>query len=137
MAAWLNSPGHRANIENASFRAIGIGVVVTSSGTYWTQNFGTLADGSSSGGGGTTVAKPTVTFTQRPKSRKSQATAAWTATGSPTSVTCTLDGAPVTPCTSPLTLGVLGRRSSHTFTVTAKNSAGSGSARVTWIGVAA
>ena len=45
MTAWLNSPGHRANIENASFRAIGIGVVITPSGTYWTQNFGTLADG--------------------------------------------------------------------------------------------
>ena len=46
MAGWLNSPGHRANIENASFRAIGIGVVRASNGTYyWTQNFGTLADG--------------------------------------------------------------------------------------------
>ena len=25
MTAWLNSPGHRANIENASYRAIGVG----------------------------------------------------------------------------------------------------------------
>jgi uncharacterized protein YkwD len=43
MAAWLNSPGHRANIENGGFRAIGIGAA----GTYWAQNFGTLADSGS------------------------------------------------------------------------------------------
>jgi uncharacterized protein YkwD len=36
MAAWLSSPGHRANIENSSYRSIGVG----ESGLRWTQNFG-------------------------------------------------------------------------------------------------
>ncbi len=43
MAGWLASPGHRANIESAAFRAIGVGVgrLTTSPyGIYWTQNFG-------------------------------------------------------------------------------------------------
>ena len=40
MAAWLSSPGHRANIEKANYRTIGVGV----GGTYWTQNFGLLDD---------------------------------------------------------------------------------------------
>jgi uncharacterized protein YkwD len=39
MRGWMNSPGHKANILNCSFRQIGIGRV----GTYWTQNFATPA----------------------------------------------------------------------------------------------
>ena len=35
MYSWMNSPGHRANILNASFTKIGVGYV--SSGNYWTQ----------------------------------------------------------------------------------------------------
>ncbi len=35
--AWMNSPGHRANILNASFTDIGVGYVA--SGNYWTQMF--------------------------------------------------------------------------------------------------
>ncbi len=41
--AWLNSPGHRANIEAASFRFSGIGAVHRGGsiyGWYWTQDFG-------------------------------------------------------------------------------------------------
>lgn len=34
---WMNSPGHRANILNGSFREIGMGYVA--SGNYWTQMF--------------------------------------------------------------------------------------------------
>ena len=34
---WMNSPGHRANILNASFTHIGVGYV--SDGRYWTQLF--------------------------------------------------------------------------------------------------
>ena len=46
MNGWLNSPGHRANIENASYRSIGVGVARSSSGTYyWTQEFGTVTGG--------------------------------------------------------------------------------------------
>lgn len=41
MAGWLDSPGHRANIRNCDFRAIGVGVAATEDGRlYWTQKFG-------------------------------------------------------------------------------------------------
>ena len=33
--AWMNSPGHRANILNASYTKIGVGYI----GNYWTQHF--------------------------------------------------------------------------------------------------
>jgi uncharacterized protein YkwD/chitodextrinase len=47
MQGWLNSPGHRANIENASYRTLGIGVARNSAGRlYWTQDFGTSTAGS-------------------------------------------------------------------------------------------
>lgn len=35
--AWMNSPGHRANILGASFTQIGVGYV--KDGHYWTQMF--------------------------------------------------------------------------------------------------
>ena len=38
MTAWMNSSGHRANILNCSFAAIGIGL--NTHGWYWTQDFG-------------------------------------------------------------------------------------------------
>ncbi|MEU9145469.1 CAP domain-containing protein [Streptomyces sp. NPDC048349] len=41
MNAWMNSPGHRANILNCAFREIGIGVHKGDGGPWWTQNFGT------------------------------------------------------------------------------------------------
>ncbi|MBO4422120.1 MAG: LysM peptidoglycan-binding domain-containing protein [Clostridia bacterium] len=37
VTAWMNSPGHRANILSASFTRIGVGYV--ESGNYWTQMF--------------------------------------------------------------------------------------------------
>jgi uncharacterized YkwD family protein len=37
VTAWMNSPGHRANILKASFTHIGVGYVA--SGNYWTQEF--------------------------------------------------------------------------------------------------
>ena len=37
VTGWMNSPGHRANILNASFTQIGVGYVA--SGNYWTQEF--------------------------------------------------------------------------------------------------
>lgn len=36
MDGWMNSPGHRANILNNSFKSIGVGYC---SGNYWTQMF--------------------------------------------------------------------------------------------------
>ncbi|MGZ8708067.1 MAG: CAP domain-containing protein [Gaiellaceae bacterium] len=44
MQAWLNSAGHRANIERASYRSIGVGAASSSTGrVYWAQAFGTQA----------------------------------------------------------------------------------------------
>ena len=41
MAGWMDSPGHRANILNCTYRHIGVGVATGGSyGTYWTQDFG-------------------------------------------------------------------------------------------------
>jgi uncharacterized protein YkwD len=40
MDSWMNSPGHRANILNCSFKEIGLGVHEGSGGPWWTQVFG-------------------------------------------------------------------------------------------------
>jgi uncharacterized protein YkwD len=40
MDSWMNSPGHRANILNCSFKNIGVGVHDGSGGPWWTQAFG-------------------------------------------------------------------------------------------------
>lgn len=38
--AWMNSPGHRANILNPSYTQLGVGLAKDSNGTcYWTQMF--------------------------------------------------------------------------------------------------
>lgn len=38
--AWMNSPGHRANILNTSYTQLGVGLAKDSNGTcYWTQMF--------------------------------------------------------------------------------------------------
>ena len=40
--AWMNSPGHRANILNPSYTMIGVGYVYdpyTTDANYWTQVF--------------------------------------------------------------------------------------------------
>ncbi|MCH5185882.1 MAG: hypothetical protein J1F64_07135 [Oscillospiraceae bacterium] len=43
MNAWMNSPGHRANILNASLTELGVGLYISDYGYgyYWTQNFRT------------------------------------------------------------------------------------------------
>lgn len=38
MEGWMNSPGHRENILNCSFKEIGVGLAQPNS--YWTQDFG-------------------------------------------------------------------------------------------------
>ncbi|MFJ3204236.1 sigma-70 family RNA polymerase sigma factor [Streptomyces sp. NPDC086989] len=40
MDSWMNSPGHRANILNCSFKDIGVGIHSGPGGPWWTQNFG-------------------------------------------------------------------------------------------------
>ncbi|WP_225838513.1 CAP domain-containing protein [Streptomyces sp. NK08204] len=40
MAAWMNSPGDRANILNCGFKTLGVGVHLGPGGPWWTQDFG-------------------------------------------------------------------------------------------------
>lgn len=40
VSGWLNSPGHKANIENPSFTSTGVGVASSGGRLYWTQSFG-------------------------------------------------------------------------------------------------
>ncbi|MDJ0341703.1 CAP domain-containing protein [Streptomyces sp. H10-C2] len=40
MSAWMNSPGHRANILNCDYKTLGVGVHFASGGPWWTQDFG-------------------------------------------------------------------------------------------------
>jgi uncharacterized protein YkwD len=40
MDAWMNSPGHKANILNCDFKTLGVGVHFGSGGPWWTQDFG-------------------------------------------------------------------------------------------------
>ena len=41
MTAWMNSPGHRANILNCSYHSLGVGVqFATGAGPWWTEDFG-------------------------------------------------------------------------------------------------
>ncbi|MFD3662592.1 CAP domain-containing protein [Streptomyces sp. NPDC058659] len=40
MEDWMDSPGHRENVLNCSFKDIGVGVTLTANGPWWVQNFG-------------------------------------------------------------------------------------------------
>lgn len=40
MEAWMKSPGHRKNILNCEYKAIGVGVELGDGGPWWTQMFG-------------------------------------------------------------------------------------------------
>ena len=40
MSAWMNSPGHRANILNCDLGRLGTGYAEGSGGPWWTQLFG-------------------------------------------------------------------------------------------------
>jgi len=40
MDAWMNSPGHKANILNCDFKTLGVGVHFGEGGPWWTQDFG-------------------------------------------------------------------------------------------------
>jgi uncharacterized protein YkwD len=40
MDAWMDSPGHKANILNCDFRTLGVGVHFGPGGPWWTQDFG-------------------------------------------------------------------------------------------------
>lgn len=40
MEAWMNSPGHRANILNCDYKTLGVGAHFAPGGPWWTQDFG-------------------------------------------------------------------------------------------------
>ncbi|MFF3764883.1 CAP domain-containing protein [Streptomyces sp. NPDC001922] len=40
MDAWMDSPGHRANILNCGYRTLGVGTHYGDGGPWWTQDFG-------------------------------------------------------------------------------------------------
>jgi len=40
MTAWMNSPGHRANILNCDYKTLGVGIHFGPGGPWWTQDFG-------------------------------------------------------------------------------------------------
>ena len=40
MKAWMNSPGHKANILNCTYTELGVGYATRSGTPYWTQDFG-------------------------------------------------------------------------------------------------
>lgn len=70
---WLDSPGHRTNIENPNYRVIGVGAVVDDAGRlYWVQNFGTRPDPVVTPPTATTpTTAPTPTATATPSSSSS------------------------------------------------------------------
>ena len=62
MNGWLSSPGHKANIENASFTSTGVGVAQNAQGVYyWTQDFGQGSSGGAPPPPTTTSPPPPVT----------------------------------------------------------------------------
>jgi uncharacterized protein YkwD len=133
MNGWLNSPGHKANIENANYRAIGAGAAQAANGTmYWSQEFGSIVDAGSGGGGGGTSA-PTVTLTTGPgmTTTATGATFGWSTSGLVSSTTCSLDGGSAVMCSSPWTYSNLAV-GPHSFRVTVSNSGGSSSASYNW-----
>ncbi len=60
MAGWMNSPGHRANILNCTFREIGIGLADGGGGPYWTQLFASPATAGPANGGNVFAAPRTI-----------------------------------------------------------------------------
>ena len=59
MTAWMNSPGHRANILNSSYTQIGMALAYTADGVpYFAQDFG-RPSGLSGGSGPTSLQAPT------------------------------------------------------------------------------
>jgi uncharacterized protein YkwD len=94
---WKNSPGHNANMLNASYRVIGIGLVTGGSyGEYWTTDFGGYVDPSAHDPGSaspTTTARPTTTTTTT--------WPATTTTTKPATTTTTTAPAPTTTTTAP------------------------------------
>lgn len=77
MQAWMDSPGHRANVLTGEFREVGLGVVLgaphskTAPGAAtYTTDFGVLGDGAAGGDAATPTTTTTRTATTRRPSAK-------------------------------------------------------------------
>jgi uncharacterized protein YkwD len=93
MNAWLNSPGHKANIENPSYTSSGIGVAANAQGVYyWTQDFGQGSSGSSPPPA--TTAPPTTTTKPPPPTTTAPATTTRPTTTRPTTTAPTTTAPP-------------------------------------------
>ena len=107
MTGWLNSAGHKANIENPSFTSIGVGVAANAQGGYyWTQDFG---QGSSGGAPPppttTTPPPPPPTTTTPPPTTTSPTTTTrptTTTTTTPAPTTTAQAGTTTTTATPPV-----------------------------------
>jgi uncharacterized protein YkwD len=104
VTAWLNSPGHKANIENGAFVATGIGVATGTvnglAAVYWVQDFGVVAD-SGSPPPPTTTAPPTTTTTPPATTTAPTTTTTATTTTAPATTTRTSTTTPATTTTGP------------------------------------
>ncbi len=91
VAAWLQSPGHKANIENPTYSTTGVAVASGPQGIFWTQDFG---QGSSGGSPPPTTTTPPPTTTTPPPT---------TTTPPPTTTTKTTTTTPTTTHTTTTT----------------------------------
>ena len=99
MNAWLNSPGHKANIENAGFTSIGVGVAESPGGVYyWTQDFGQGSGGSPPP---TTTAPPPATTAPPPATTAPTTTTRPTTTAPTTTHPTTTAPTTTAPATPP------------------------------------
>jgi uncharacterized protein YkwD len=105
MQAWLNSSGHRRNIENPSYRTIGVGAAVSggSSTVYWAQTFGTwTGDASAAAPTPTNTPAATATATQTPSATATPPRTPTPApTAAPTSTVSPTPAATATPAPVP------------------------------------
>ena len=117
MNGWLNSAGHKANIENPSYTSIGIGVAANSQGVYyWTQDFGQGSSGGSPPPTTTSPPPPTTTTAPPPPTTTASTTTTHPTTTAPTTTRPTTT-APTT--THPATTTATTATSPASTTVTA------------------
>ncbi|HST17721.1 MAG TPA: CAP domain-containing protein [Gaiellaceae bacterium] len=104
MSGWLNSPGHKANIENPSFTTIGVGVAANAQGGYyWTQDFGQGSSGGAPPPPTTTTPPPPPTTTTPPPPPPPTTTTPPPTTTRPTTTTTPTTTAPTTTTRSTTT----------------------------------
>ena len=127
VTAWLNSAGHKANIENPSFVATGLGAAQAANGAiYWVQDFGFVADGGSPPPT-TTSAPPTttrVTTTAPPPTTTARTTTTTrtTTTSRTTTTAKTTTTAPTTTAANPKKVAPTGALALTSFKVSMNGS---------------